>query len=81
VLDLNAEDDTGLPWGFVDEGADLSRIRVGLRFTGSGIEHASLKILGAMAPDSFKDRCRTAQAASSTEVICSRRSATSLRSL
>ena len=28
-LDLNSEDDTGLPWGFVDEAADPSRIREG----------------------------------------------------
>ena len=28
-LDLNSEDDTGLPWGFVDEADDPSRIREG----------------------------------------------------
>lgn len=29
ALDLNSEDDTGLPWGFVDEASDRGRIREG----------------------------------------------------
>jgi hypothetical protein len=29
VLDLSSEDDTGLPWGFIDEATDPSRIRAG----------------------------------------------------
>ena len=29
VLDLNSEDDTGVPEGFIDEATDPSRIRVG----------------------------------------------------
>lgn len=28
-VDLNGEDDTGLPWGFLDEAADPSKIREG----------------------------------------------------
>jgi len=28
-LDLNSEDDTGLPWAFMDEARDPSRIREG----------------------------------------------------
>ena len=28
-LDLNSEDDTGLPWGFVDEASNPTRIREG----------------------------------------------------
>lgn len=28
-VDLNSEDDTGLPWGFLDEATDPSKVREG----------------------------------------------------
>lgn len=41
-LDLNSEDDTGLPWGFVDEATDPSRIREGAWIiVGSGTARAA----------------------------------------
>ncbi|HTJ75585.1 MAG TPA: hypothetical protein VL337_09475, partial [Acidimicrobiales bacterium] len=44
-LDLNSEDDTGLPWGFVDEAVDPSRIREGCWIVvGSGTAGAVAQI-------------------------------------
>ncbi|HVE26158.1 MAG TPA: hypothetical protein VNC22_12170 [Sporichthya sp.] len=44
-LDLNSEDDTGLPWGFVDEAVDPSRIREGCWIVvGSGTARAVAQI-------------------------------------
>jgi hypothetical protein len=41
VLDLNSGDDTRLPWGFVDEATDPSRIREGAWIVvGSGTARA-----------------------------------------
>lgn len=45
VLDLNSEDDTGLPWGFIDEAADASRIREGAWIVvGSGTARAVAQV-------------------------------------
>jgi hypothetical protein len=45
VLDLNFEDDTGLPWGFVDEASDPSRIREGAWIVvGSGTARAVAQV-------------------------------------
>lgn len=44
-LDLNSEDDTGLPWGFVDEAEDVSRIREGAWIVvGSGTARAVAQV-------------------------------------
>lgn len=46
VLDLNSEDDTGLPWGFVDEAPDPARIREGAWIVvGSGTAALSPRLL------------------------------------
>jgi hypothetical protein len=44
-LDLNSEDDTGLPWGFVDDAEDASRIREGAWIVvGSGTARAVAQV-------------------------------------
>ena len=44
-LDLNSEDDTGLPWGFVDEATDPSRIHEGAWIViGSGTARAVAQV-------------------------------------
>ncbi len=44
-LDLASEDDTGLPWGFLDEAADQSRIREGAWIVvGSVAAHAVAQV-------------------------------------
>ncbi len=44
-VDLNTEDDTGLPWAFVDEAADPSRIYEGAWIlVGSGSAHAVAQV-------------------------------------
>ena len=45
TLDLNSEDDTGLPWGFVDEAAEPSLIREGAWIVvGSGSARAVAQV-------------------------------------
>lgn len=45
ALDLNSEDDTGLPWSFVDEAPDRSRIREGAWIiVGSGTARAVAQV-------------------------------------
>ncbi len=44
-LDLKSKDDTGLPWGFIDEATDLSRIREGAWIVvGSGTARAVAQV-------------------------------------
>ena len=44
-LDLNSEDDTGLPWGFVDEASNPTRIRDGSWIVvGSGTARAVAQV-------------------------------------
>ena len=45
ILDLNSEDETGLPWGFLDEAADPSLIQEGAWIVvGSGTARAVAQV-------------------------------------
>jgi hypothetical protein len=45
TLDLNSEDDTGLPWGFIDEAANPSLIQEGAWIVvGSGTARAVAQV-------------------------------------
>ena len=45
ILDLHSEDDTGLPWGFLDEAADPSLIHEGAWIVvGSGTARAVAQV-------------------------------------